>query len=150
IDQVSYEKSTGAVFFSPTTINGRSAFTGTGGWAQGDTLVSIEYLIGSNFSDVVWANPGQDTALEGLAGNVSLNGGTGRDFLVGGPGADYINGSIFGSIEEDGTSYATSFGAVQVDLAAHTATGGDAQGDVLISIEDVQGSAYDDLLLGDN
>ena len=159
IDQVTYENSTAGVSFTPTKIDGRFAFVGSGGWAEGDKLISIEYLIGSPFRDTLYANPTQDTTLEGLGGNDTLLGGTGKDFLIGGPGADYLNGSVAGtiqngnfvpSVEEDGTTYASSLGAVQIDLAAHTATGGDAQGDVLISIEDVQGTAYGDLLLGDN
>ncbi len=37
---------------------------------------------------------------------------------------------------------------VRVDLALGTGTGGDAEGDVLISIEDLTGSAYADTLIG--
>jgi Ca2+-binding RTX toxin-like protein len=145
-DQVTYEHSSTGVSFSPTTVNGQPAFVGSGGDAQGDTLINIEYIIGSQFNDFLWGNPNQGSDLEGLAGNDVLLGGNGNDFLLGGPGADFM----FGGAGEDGTSYLTSFGGVRVDLLFHTADGGDATGDTLISIEDVQGSQYDDVLLGDN
>ena len=145
-DQVTYEHSLAGVIFSPITYNGQQAFAGSGGDAQGDILVNIEYIIGSQFGDVLLGNPSQANILEGLGGNDVLIGGDGNDFLIGGPGADFM----FGGKGEDGTSYLTSWGAVQVDLLTHSAHGGDAEGDVLIAMEDVQGSQYGDVLLGDN
>jgi Ca2+-binding RTX toxin-like protein len=50
----------------------------------------------------------------------------------------------------DGTSYLSSFGAVFIDLLFNGATGGDATGDQLIDMEDVQGSMFDDVLYGNN
>src|SRR6185503_11225342 len=46
--------------------------------------------------------------------------------------------------------YATSSEAVTVDLGAGTAHGGDAEGDTLTSIENLCGSAFDDILRGDS
>ncbi len=145
-DQVTYEHSLAGVTFVPTIYNGQQAFAGSGGDAQGDILLNIEYIIGSQFNDFLQGNPSQASILEGLGGNDVLIGGNGNDFLLGGPGADFM----FGGNGEDGTSYLTSWGAVQIDLYFHTAHGGDAEGDVLIAMEDVQGSNFDDVLLGDN
>ncbi len=51
----------------------------------------------------------------------------------------------------DTASYASSSEAVSVDLAdAGPQSGGDASGDVLVSIENVTGSAYDDTLSGNS
>lgn len=49
----------------------------------------------------------------------------------------------------DTADYSTSSAGVTVDLATGKGTGGDAQGDTLISMEKVVGSAYDDTLTGD-
>ncbi|NUA97985.1 calcium-binding protein, partial [Azospirillum melinis] len=65
-----------------------------------------------------------------------LAGGAGADTLLGGEGTDTAD-------------YAASAGGVAVDLAAGTAAGGDAEGDVLSDIENLTGSDHDDLLVGD-
>src|SRR5205085_11783157 len=73
-------------------------------------------------------------------------GGGGDDQLRGGAGADVLDGGAGSDI----ANYQGSAAAVTVDLLAHTATGGDAQGDVLTSIENLYGSSNDDHLTGDN
>jgi Ca2+-binding RTX toxin-like protein len=55
--------------------------TGSGGDAQGDTLVSIENLNGSNFNDTLAGNGGANV-LRGLAGRDTLSGGAGADRFV--------------------------------------------------------------------
>lgn len=67
------------------------------------------------------------------------------DNFFGSLGADVITGG-------DGTddlSYAFSSDAVEVSLQAGTATGGDAEGDIITGIEQLSGSAFDDRLTGD-
>lgn len=86
----------------------------------------------------------RDDAINGGALSDTINGGAGNDTLAGGGGADALNGGT----GEDTATYAASFAAVQVNLATSTATGGDAQGDALTSIENVTGSAFGDLLAG--
>jgi serralysin len=81
----------------------------------------------------------------GLGGNDTIFGLGGNDVIHGGLGADTINGGQ-GS---DTASYATSTAAVAVNLALGTGDGGEAEGDVLISIENVTGSANNDALIGD-
>jgi Ca2+-binding RTX toxin-like protein len=100
--------------------------TATGGYAEGDTFTSIENLIGSANAD----------SLTGDSNNNVLEGGAGADQLTGGDGVDTA-------------SYIGSDAAVAVDLAAETATGGDAAGDTLSSIENLVGSDFGDTLTGD-
>ncbi|WP_217312881.1 beta strand repeat-containing protein [Richelia sinica] len=73
---------------------------GTLGEANGDRLIGIERLTGSNYSDnligntasnTLTANNGNDT-LNGDAGTDTLIGGSGNDFLVGGLGNDFLTG----------------------------------------------------------
>ncbi|MEM1343528.1 MAG: choice-of-anchor L domain-containing protein [Pseudomonadota bacterium] len=147
IDRVSYEGSPAGVRFIIAGISGVDVvFEGVSGDATGDRLISIENIIGSNFPDLLLGNPFVGSTLLGRDGDDTLVGGAGDDFLIGGVGADLLQGNA----GRDGTAYVTSFGAVQIDLAAGTATGGEATGDVLVSIQDVLGSGYYDVLLGDN
>ena len=129
--------------------------TGAGGDAQGDTLTSIERVVGSAFNDaLIGANGAADTLeggagndyLEGLTGDDVLSGGDGTDTLVGGAGADTLNGGN----GTDTASYAGSSAGVTVRLWNGTGVGGDAQGDTLTSIERVVGSAFNDALIGTN
>ncbi len=86
--------------------------------------------------DDILTGAATDDTLSGLAGNDRLIGGAGADLLDGGDGFDLAD-------------YADSLAAVTVDLGGGLASGGDAQGDTLISIEDVTGSRFDDVLTGD-
>src|SRR5262249_43044862 len=54
-----------------------------------------------------------------------------------------------GGAGTDTASYAASAAAVNVSLAAGTAHGGDAEGDTLMRIENLTGSALNDTLEGD-
>ena len=90
--------------------------------------------------DIVDGGSGHDT-LYGEDGNDSLFGGNGNDGLHGGAGNDILNGGA-------GIDWAMFLGgqAVVVDLVAGTATG---QGsDTILNIENVQGSAFDDIIRG--
>jgi Ca2+-binding RTX toxin-like protein len=105
-------------------------------------------VFGTNGSEIIDAADGV-TALGdlifGLGGNDTIFGLGGNDVIHGGLGADTINGGQ-GS---DTASYATSTAAVFVSLTLGTGDGGEAEGDVLISIENVTGSANNDALIGD-
>jgi Ca2+-binding RTX toxin-like protein len=92
--------------------------------------------------------------LEGVRGNDSLSGGGGRDTLVGGAGADVLDGgtgndTLDGGGGVDKASYAASVAAVTVTLASTAAQDTFGAGiDVLIAIENLAGSAFDDRLAG--
>lgn len=138
-DTVSYERFTAGV-----TINMTSGASGEFWQALGDTIGSVENVTGSAFGDTLTGNAGANL-LRGLAGNDVLNGGDGNDTLEGGAGADTLNGGN----GADTLSYAKSGAGVFVSLAAGTAHGGDAEGDVWTGMEHLTGSAYDDMLAGD-
>ncbi|WP_343717908.1 calcium-binding protein [Inquilinus sp.] len=129
------------------------ASQGFGGDAQGDYLVGIVNLIGSNtggdnLSGSAAANTingqGGDDTLDGQGGNDILLGGAGDDILIGGGGAD----SLQGGAGFDTADYSGSAAPVTINLTTGTGTGGDAQGDTLTGVERVIGSAGDDTLTG--
>jgi len=131
-DTVDYTASTSAI---RVDLQNNSV---SGGFAQGDTLISIENITGSNSSsarDYIWGN-GQDNVILGLAGNDILEGGDGADILDGGAGWDYAN-----------YTRAASGITLNMETGVHT---GDAAGDQLINIEAVVGSNHDDILTGDS
>ena len=114
-----------------------NATLGNTGFAIGDTYNSIENLKGSDGSDT----------LIGDAHSNKLWGGKGADILMGGGGGD----SFDGGEDIDTVSYATAISGVNARLAANeqVLNAGAAVGDTYTSIENLTGSDYDDLLIGD-
>lgn len=100
---------------------------------------------GTELDDVLTGDAG-DNELDGLGGNDRLSGLAGADILVGGAGADSLDG---GAGLSDLASYYRSTAGVTVNLASHSAAGGEAQGDTLTGIEDLEGSGFNDTLTGD-
>ncbi|WP_423204129.1 calcium-binding protein [Pseudomonas kribbensis] len=96
------------------------------GIAAGDIYSSIEIFQGTSQAD---SFTGSAAAAENF---------------VGGAGADLLTGVGRG----DGAWYLTSAGSVQINLLDGTASGGDAQGDVLINIDNLMGSNFNDSLTG--
>jgi Ca2+-binding RTX toxin-like protein len=111
-------------------IISRVATHGTGG---------SETLKGTAYGDLVWAYGGNDS-ISGLAGNDALNGSTGADTINGGAGVDLA-------------SYYFAAQGVSVDLRVTGAqvgfAGGEEVGDILIGIEELGGSNYADVFVGD-
>jgi Ca2+-binding RTX toxin-like protein len=147
IDSAIYADSTVGVGVSLAT--GR----GFGGTAEGDTLYNIENLYGSTFNDTLIGNDGTND-LYGLDGNDVLKGGGGTDRLDGGYGDDILKGGggadfLAGGTGNDTADYSQSGSRVIVDLQENFGQYGEAQGDTFSSIENVTGSAYGDILLGD-
>jgi len=136
---------------------------GLGGDALGDTAVNVEAMIGSAYADKLYGGDkadlldggAGDDRLDGGAASDRLSGGDGADtlyggadddFLIGGQGADYLGGGA----GRDTAVYSTSDAAVNVNLATGVALGGYAQGDTLVNIESLTGSAFNDTLTGSN
>ena len=119
--------------------------TGQGGHAEGDVLVGVEHLWGSDHNDVLSGNNGANR-LYGGKGNDELSGNSGNDVLEGDLGADRLDGGP----GMDMVSYSLSNEGVTVKLGEGIIEGGHADGDVLVSIEGIEGSRYDDVLEGDN
>ena len=118
--------------------------TGLGGHAEGDSLTSIERVIGSQFADLLVGRNGLRDTLIGGDGDDFIYGIGGNDLLTGGAGADNIDGGE----GHDLVSYAGSDVGVDVFLSTGLAYNGHAQGDVLTNIEGIVGSDYDDELYG--
>ena len=86
--------------------------------------------------------------LDGGAGADYLYGGDGDDVLKGGADADRLDGGD--GVGVDIADYSNGSTGVVVNLFAGTASGGDAQGDSLLGIENLSGSQGNDSLVGDS
>jgi len=127
---------------------------GATGEGLGDVFVSIEGLVGSAFDDTlrgddnvndIHGGAGAD-ALHGRGHDDYLGGGEGHDHLYGGAGADILDGGA----GFDYARYDDAAAGVAADLVGTFGTGGEALGDVFVSIEGMVGSAFADTLRGDN
>jgi Ca2+-binding RTX toxin-like protein len=135
-----------------------------------DTLLNIENVMGSVFFDDVIVGSavnnylngqGGNDQLVGADGNDSLMGGTGNDFLLGGAGRDFLQGGAGDDTIDGGTitdryfnysdsnkvDYTDASGSVTVDLSLGQASGANGN-DVLLNINQVNGSYYNDTLIG--
>jgi Ca2+-binding RTX toxin-like protein len=98
----------------------------------------------SDGRDLLYGGAGNDQ-LSGGGDNDTLKGGSGNDILTGGTGNDTLDGGS----GLDTASYLASTSAITVRLWDNTASGGDASGDTLISIENITGSTLgNDVLIG--
>lgn len=120
VDTVDYTGSSVAV-----TVN-LTLSTASGGDAANDVISGFENVIGSALDD-------------------SLLGSTAGNTFIGGAGADSMDGDGGFDIAD----YSTSAAGVLVNLQSNRASGSDAEADVLISIEGVTGSDFNDTLTGD-
>jgi len=110
-----------------STIHGRSLTIAAG--------TVIENAVTGDGNDMLTGNDAANTLL-GMRGNDTLEGRGGDDRLEGGAGIDTA-------------SYLGSNLGIDIDLTRATQTGGHAQGDVLVGIENVTGSAHNDRITGD-
>jgi Ca2+-binding RTX toxin-like protein len=148
IDTANYSDSSEGVLVS------LASGLGFGGTAEGDTLTNVENLTGSSHDDWLVGN-GSSNVLTGLEGNDILDGGDGADTLYGDSGNDTLKGgggadTLNGGSGIDTANYNGSDAGVFVSLYHDTASGGDAAGDELNSIENLTGSAHDDVLWGND
>ena len=122
------------------------------GQAAGDSYARIEDLGGSNFADTL-SGTGHQNALYGRRGDDRLNGRTGDDTLEGGRGDDTLEGGkggdrLKGGAGRDQAEYGNSTRGITADLVRSKDNTGEASGDTFNSIEDLGGSDFDDVLLG--
>ncbi|MCA3657809.1 MAG: hypothetical protein IOC02_09435 [Methylobacterium sp.] len=136
-----------------TTI-GLSAISGVEEIQGGSfTNVSIQLGAGNDVIDsnvitltgiaAIRAGAGNDMII-GTYGDEMILGEDGDDVIRGGQGADILNGGN----GIDTVSYAGSWGALTINLATNTASGGDATGDKITGFENVDGSDYNDNITG--
>jgi len=91
-DLVSYHTSTAGVTLRLN--EGSAQLQSSGGTANGDKLIRIEDVIGSDYRDTIHGNS-QDNIIFGQGGIDTINGNGGFDFLFGGAGEDTINATVF-------------------------------------------------------
>ena len=132
-DTADYSRSGAAV-----TVDLGSSAAQSGGHAQGDTLTNIENVIGSSHADT----------LTGDASNNILRGGDGGDTLNGGAGSDTADYSGSPATAQKDSLPKVGVGVI-VKLASGEISAGHAQGDTLTNIENVIGTDYHDLIIGD-
>lgn len=175
-----------------STFSAANAPLVTGGHASGDVFPdtgngnTFQHVVGSKHDDDLtgdlnanrlWGGPGEDRLIGG-AGADTVEGGPGADEMDGGgPGGDGSSAQdvastgrsnvALGTDNNDTLSYELSTEAVNINLAALSFSGGDAEGDEvetfdwyhddrtdtdpieLSTFEHVTGSANDDRLTGD-
>ncbi|MEM1345020.1 MAG: calcium-binding protein [Pseudomonadota bacterium] len=113
------------------------------GAAAGDTYLSIEAVVGSDFADTLSGSAEADP-LAGAMGDDTLSGRAGMDTLEGGAGADLLDGGD----DIDTASYANAGQGVRANLVNPGRNEGVAAGDTYVSIEAVLGSDFADRLTG--
>ncbi len=119
--------------------------TGQGAEAKGDTLTSIENVVGSAYGDEIRGDDNINR-LNGGNGDDVLVGNGGNDILVGGAGADKFDG---GEGTRDVADYGSAAEGVGVDLV-NGGFAGEAQGDSFTGIEYVYGSRHADKIIGND
>jgi Ca2+-binding RTX toxin-like protein len=126
--------------------------------SAGDSLLSIEGVIGSNLDDFIVGRADASEMLIGGVGGDVLYGGGGGDTLVGGVGDDLLIASDGSDRFEGGdgidiVSYTHGqvdfLAGVTIDLSDPSRNTGQAAGDTYDSIEAVFGSIADDTIVGD-
>ena len=105
--------------------------------------IEILFLYGS--ADINGAGNALDNTITGNHGDNRLRGRGGSDTLLGGGGEDVLNGGA----GIDTASYDFSDEGVSINLGKNTVSGGHAEGDTFISIENLLGSEFADTLIGD-
>ncbi|MEP3891983.1 MAG: calcium-binding protein [Hellea sp.] len=154
-DSVDYRGATSRVAFNVDT-------GGTVGDAAGDTYITIERYYASNFSDTITGSDANEF-FYGEGGNDTINAGGGIDRIYGGDGNDIQRGQdgndlLYGSAGNDQMNGGTGFDIASYEFAtsrvvlnlASGGTLGDAAGDTYFGIEVVRGSAFNDIIAGNN
>ena len=130
-----------SVYTTSITVNlaSGSATGVTGG------ISSIENLIGSPVGNVIYGDD-NDNILIGTSGNDTIYGKGGNDTLIGLGGNDILDGGT----GIDTVDYHLNTDGVTVTLTSTggTAVSGSGGTDTLVSIENVIGSAFDDVITG--
>ena len=149
-DTASYESSPLGVYVSVNDPN-TGSFSANYGDATGDTLVSIENLVGSRFADT----------LIGSTGNNVLAGGLGNDYITGGGGIDTVDYSRAHFFDANDTAdkivvhlglngahgTGAEFDAV-IDIHTLSIVYNLVSTDTLVSIENVTGTSGPDEIVG--
>ena len=158
------------VFGGPLFVDYDTATAMIGG--RGFFFTEFEIYIGTNAGDTVNGaaygetirlgagtdilnGQGGNDVLDGGADADTLNGGDGTDVLIGGDGYDSFEGGagadrLDGGVDSGQAQYTFAAAGVRADLLAPAANTGDAAGDTFIAIDSLRGTAFSDILLGDD
>jgi len=102
-----------------------------------DVADGFKEIVGTEYNDVIIAEDGIKTNVNGYLGDDFIYSSSGNDIIVGGEGSDTV-------------SYARSTAAVNVDLDGGNTNWGYAQHDTLVQVENLQGSDFNDVLKGNS
>ncbi|AFY48168.1 Ca2+-binding protein, RTX toxin [Nostoc sp. PCC 7524] len=130
------------------------------GYGTQDTLINIQNIVGSRFNDSIVGN-NENNVLQGDNGNDTLLGLGGDDVLLAGAGADYIDGGegkdtityigskagVYVNVSNSNVTFISPIDKVLTSLPANRGFGGEANGDRIFNVENVQGSVYNDILV---
>jgi Ca2+-binding RTX toxin-like protein len=108
------------------------------------TETGVENAVGSGTADTLIGDGDRNVLDGGFGGDDTLIGLGGDDRLIGGKGADLIDGGA----GIDTADYENADAGVTLDLA-QGGTAGDALGDSFVGVENVDGSEFGDLIVGD-
>ncbi|MGB7336123.1 MAG: calcium-binding protein [Salaquimonas sp.] len=128
---------------------------GSGGEAEGDTYIGIEYVYGSQFDDTIIGDDGVNR-LVGHDGNDTIDGGAGNDYILGESGNDILTGGAGADVflfhnDDEGNDIITDFwaGAGRTDrLWVKDNTGLNDFNDVLANMVDTADGALLTTLTG--
>jgi len=111
---------------------------------ESDKIFEIENVLGGFGNDQIWGND-LNNHLDGSFGSDTLYGLGGDDTLIGGPGGDYLDGGD----GDDTVDYRFATESLVGNLAFQGINSGN-DADILISIENIIASEFDDQLVGNN
>ena len=105
-DTASYEASTSAIQINLSEVDDDGYASGFGGDAEGDRLIRVENIIGTDFDDAMLYGNAEANAIHGRGGVDHLKGFGGDDHLYGGDGHDILEGGngfdhLFGGSGDD-------------------------------------------------
>lgn len=135
-----------------------------GNFIDGNALNNT--IIGGKNTDVLYGEDGNDV-IQGSSGKDYLSGGPGDDQIHGGEGDDLILGEAGNDLIYPGPGADTVYGGtgsdtllflgninsksgVLVNLHLRFGSGADAEGDLYFGMENILGTSYDDILIGND
>jgi len=137
IDTVDFSSLNGSVNFVSLVLDTVNDAIVTVDGASNQTIRNVENVTGTDGDDVISGDSNQNIIMGG-SGNDTLSGRGGIDELDGGDGNDTVD-------------YYAADGSVNVSLLDNEASNdGDSSTDNFTSIENVSGSAHNDIIAGDN
>ena len=117
---------------------------GSSAGVSGTVTNGGDFISGGSGNDFIGGGTGSDLIM-GDAGDDQLFGGNGNDELIGGAGADRLEGGA----GIDTARYTNATGSVTADLEVPALNFGEAEGDIYVSVENLTGSNFIDVLGGD-